>query len=130
MKMGRAMTMTRLRLASLALAIALAPGLASAQINPFKGRGADRLSGSDVQMLIDASNQLLARPSLGKGATENWKNDQTGASGSVSLKGNSRRNGLACRILSYQAHSGSGVSPRASTLTWCKTQDGSWKIAP
>jgi len=123
------MTMTQLRLFLAALAIGLAPGFAGAQINPFKGRGADRLSGGDIQMLMDASNRLLAQPSPHKGAAEHWKNDQTGAAGSVSLTGNSRHDGLACRILSYQAHSGSGMSPRSSTLTWCKTQDGSWKIA-
>ena len=49
------MTMNRLRLAFLAMAIGLAPGLASAQINPFRGRGADRLSNADIQMLMDAS---------------------------------------------------------------------------
>jgi surface antigen len=124
------MTMTRLRLASLALIVGLAPGLASAQINPFRGRGADKLTADDVRMLMDASNRLLARPSLHTGASESWKNDQSGASGSVSLKGNSRRHGLACRTLGYQAHSGAGVSPSGSTLIWCKTQDGSWKIAP
>jgi surface antigen len=123
------MTMIRLRLLLLALAIGLAPGLASAQINPFRGRGADRLNSDDVRMLMDASDRLLAEPSPSPGASESWKNTRSGASGSVSLKGNSRRNGLACRILSYQAHSGSGMSPRSSTLTWCKTQDGSWKIA-
>jgi len=125
----RDMTMTRLRLAFLALAIGLAPGLASAQINPFRGRGADRLSNADVQMLMDASSRLLAQPTLKKGAAEHWKNDRTGSSGSVSLQGNTRRQGLACRVLNYQARSGAGINPRSSTLTWCKTQDGTWKIA-
>ncbi len=124
------MTMTRLRLSLVALAIGLAPGLASAQINPFRGRGADRLTAADTRMLMDASSRLLARPSLHTGASESWKNDQTGASGSVRVNGSSHRHGMSCRTLGYQAHSGAGVSPRGGTLVWCKTQDGTWKIAP
>ncbi len=123
------MTMIRLALAFLVLIVGLAPGLASAQINPFKGRGADRLNSDDVRMLMDASTRLLAQPRLEKGAAERWKNDRSGASGSVSLQGNTRRHGLACRVLDYHARSGAGTSPRSSTLTWCKTQDGTWKIA-
>jgi surface antigen len=124
------MTMTRLRLASLALVVGLAPGLASAQINPFKGRGADRLNSDDVRMLMDASNLLLAEPSPSAGASESWKNDRSGASGSVRLESTSQLHGLPCRVLLYQGKSGAGVSPRDGTLTWCRVQDGSWMIAP
>lgn len=121
--------MTRLRLAAVALVVGLAPAIAVAQINPFRGRGAASLTNADMQMLIDASNRLLARPSLKTGISESWKNDQTGASGSVAVKGTSHRRGLLCHALGYQAHSGAGLSPRNTTLTWCKVPDGSWKIA-
>lgn len=121
--------MPPLRFAALALIVGLAPGIAVAQINPFRGRGADRLTNADMQMLMSASDRLLARPSLRTGTSESWKNDQTGASGSVAVKGTSHRHGLLCHALGYRARSGAGLSPRDNTLTWCKTPDGEWKIA-
>ena len=124
------MTMTRLRLASLALIVGLAPGLASAQINPFRGRGADRLNSDDVRMLMDASNRLLANPQASAGASEQWKNTRSGASGTIRIESTPQIHDLPCRVLLYQGKSGAGVSPRDGTLTWCRVKDGSWMIAP
>jgi surface antigen len=124
------MTMTRFRLAFLALLVGLAPGLASAQINPFKGRGADRLNSDDVRMLMDASNRLLAEPSPSAGASESWKNTRSGASGTVRLESSTQIRDLPCRVLLYHGKSGAGASPRDATLTWCRVADGRWLIAP
>ncbi|MBN9559909.1 MAG: hypothetical protein J0H14_04155 [Alphaproteobacteria bacterium] len=124
------MTMTRLRLAFLALAIGFAPGLASAQVNPFKGRGADRLNSQDVQMLMDASNRLLAEPSPSVGATESWKNTRSGASGTVRLESTTQLRDMPCRVLIYRGRSSAGAGPRDATLTWCRVADGRWMIAP
>jgi surface antigen len=122
--------MTRLRLASVVLILGLAPGLASAQVNPFKGRGADRLNSDDVRMLMDASNRLLAEPSPSPGASESWNNTRSGASGTVRLENSTQLRDLPCRVLLYHGKSGAGVSPRDATLTWCRVPDGRWMIAP
>ena len=122
-------SMNRVRLASLALIVGLAPAIAGAQINPFRGIGANRLSNDDVQMLTDASNRLLARTPLPLGSSEEWKNDRTGASGSVAVTSTLRLHGLPCHALRYRSRSAASAPTRSGTLTWCKVRDGSWKIA-
>ena len=114
---------------ALALLAALAPGPASAQINPFRGLGADRLTGDDVRMLTETGNRLLGRSPLPNGSSESWRNDSTGASGSVRVNNTFQRQGMVCHTLAYQARTRTGLAPRTNTLVWCRTRNGAWKIA-
>jgi surface antigen len=115
--------------AALVAIILVAPALASAQINPFRGRGADKLTGDDVRKVIETSDKLLARDRLPVGSSEEWKNDATGASGRVRVSNDLRRHGLACHTLAYEAKTRTGLAPKSTTLVWCRDKDGAWKIA-
>jgi len=98
------------------------------QINPFRGGRGTPLSASDITALTDATNRLLDQPHVASGAKETWSNPESGASGTATAGSAVKRQGLACRVVSYQIALPNQRSERNRTLTWCKTKDG-WKIA-
>ncbi len=121
------------RLLSLGCVVALAAGLlpstASAQINPFRGRGADQLTAQDLDAAGDAVRRLLAHDPLPTGATETWRNERSGAHGFVRAGNSLTRHGLSCRQVHYSGQTARGLHPRGGELNWCRTPDGNWKIA-
>jgi surface antigen len=119
----------RSTLGALALAAALAPGLATAQINPFRGRGAEQMTAQDLNVVADAVRRLLARDPLPDGTVEPWRNEKTGASGSVRAGHSLIRHDLSCRQIHYSGQTARGLHPRSGELDWCRTPDGTWKIA-
>ncbi len=125
----RVANIARLSLGVLALSAAMMPGLASAQINPFRGRGADQITREDLASVGDAVQRLLAHDPLPAGTVETWRNERSGASGFVRAGKSLTRHGLACRQIHYSGQTGRGVHPRNAELDWCKAPDGSWKIA-
>jgi surface antigen len=120
------------RLSAVAFAIGL--GLATAhpaaaQINPFRGSLANRLTNDDFQAMSDAASSLLARDTLTIGATEAWQNPKTGTSGTIDVGRSFKHLSFGCYALNYTVYPGGaqGRSTSRAVLNWCKTSAG-WKI--
>ncbi len=105
---------------------ALCPSLVQAQLNPYHGRSAAGLRADDYKSIDEAVTTLLARPDLNVGSTELWKNDKSGASGTVSVEDTNRHRGLTCHRVNY-ATAQQGGRHRDTVVNWCKTPAG-WKI--
>jgi surface antigen len=120
--------MIRSRFLLLLLLAACLSQPAMAQINPFRGGRGTPLDAADLTALTDATYRLLDRPRLVAGGIETWSNPQSGVSGTATAGNAVQRNGLACRVVRYQATMSGQGRQRSATLTWCKTKDG-WKIA-
>jgi hypothetical protein len=124
--------MRAVRAAAVLMVCGLAGALArpaAAQLNPFRNSFANGIGNDDFQHLTDASNQLLARDHLDVGATEAWRNPQTGAGGTIEVTRNFTHSGLACHALLYRTRPDELRASRANAtrLNWCKTPSG-WKI--
>jgi len=102
---------------------------ASAQINPFRGSFANRLTNDDFQALGDAVTSLLGRDTLTTGATEAWQNPKTGTSGTIEAGRSFKYHGYGCYALHYTVFPGGaqGLSTNRTVLNWCKTSAG-WRI--
>jgi hypothetical protein len=112
----------------LGLAAAMAPP-ASAQINPFRGSFANRLTNDDFQAMSDAATSLLGRDTLTAGATEGWQNPKTGTSCTVEVGRHFKHQSYGCYALHYTVMPGNaqGRATNRTVLNWCKTGEG-WKI--
>jgi surface antigen len=117
-----------------AVALTITLGLAAAQpaaaqINPFAGQLANRLSNDDFRAMGDAVTRLLKRDPLPVGASENWRNPRSRSHGSVKVVRDFKHDSFACHAVDYSAipGSGGGRSATHATLNWCKTPEG-WKI--
>ena len=118
------------RIASIAALLMLTgmalSGQADAQISPFKGKG-PKLDSSDVAMMDAAATPLFEDAAVSPGTARSWKNDRTGAGGTVTLLGSTTYQGLVCRQLRYDVT----IPPRPSApyrVDWCQTRDGTWKM--
>jgi hypothetical protein len=102
---------------------------AQAQINPFRGSFANRLTNDDFQAMGDAANSLLGRDPLTTGDTEVWKNPKTGTAGTIEVGRNFKHLTYACYALHYTVMPGGadGRATNRTVLNWCKTSAG-WRI--
>jgi len=121
-----------LKLPIMALAVGLALAAAQpagAQINPFRGSFANRLTNDDFQAISDAASSLLGRDNLTVGATEAWQNPKSGASGTVEVGRRFKYKTYGCYALHYTVMPGGaqGRSTSRTVLDWCKTGEG-WRI--
>ncbi|MGE4046994.1 MAG: hypothetical protein AB7F35_19185 [Acetobacteraceae bacterium] len=120
--------------AFLPLAVALIPLVgslvpASAQINPFwAGRNDPRMSAEDNNLLLASIDRLNRRKNVDVGASDSWRNPQTGSHGTSSVTGIFQRSGMTCHRMRHEI-STRGDSPEPYDLTWCLTPEGAWKIA-
>jgi hypothetical protein len=117
-----------------AMAFVVAMGLAaahpaSAQINPFRGSFANRLTNDDFEAISNAASSLLGRETLSTGAVEPWQNPKTGASGMIEVGRSFKYRTYGCYALHYTVMPGGagGRATNRTVLNWCKTGDG-WKI--
>jgi hypothetical protein len=106
-------------------------GPANAQLSGYYPFGSDALSLSngDFMRLIDAANQLLRRSPLPVGTTANWRNDQTGSSGTIRVTRTFRHDSMLCHRLDYETVPAGTPPANRTTLDWCNTREG-WKILP
>jgi len=104
---------------------AVTPALA--QINPFGDSSKTKLSPGDFKMVDEATQRLLARPSLAPGAKESWTNPATKSTGTLTVKNRFQRRGFSCVAVGYQSMARGRPPNRAGALNWCKTPKG-WKI--
>jgi hypothetical protein len=121
-----------LKLPMVALAVGLALAAAhpaSAQINPFRGSFANRLTNDDFVAISNAASSLLGRDNLTAGATEAWQNPKTGASGTIEVGRSFKFKTYGCYALHYTVMPGGaqGRSTNRTVLNWCKTGEG-WRI--
>jgi hypothetical protein len=108
----------------------LLTGLAHAQLSGFYPLGADSLSlnNEDFRMMIDAANDLLRRTPLRTGATTSWRNSQTGSKGTISVTKTFHHNAMPCHTLVYETIPARTPPANRTTLNWCSTSGGEWKI--
>jgi hypothetical protein len=98
---------------------------AAAQVNPFPGAKAPKLSAQDITSLLDASRVLNTRNPVMVGQTEAWNGE---TQGTVRLDRIFQAHGTACHTLSYRLRR-AAAKPRVYHLNWCVTPDGAWKNA-
>jgi surface antigen len=98
-----------------------------AQINPFRGLG-PKLTGDDVQLLLDSTARLNKATAPKSGESDDWNNPRTGAHGSTTLTKIYRYHDMACHTLRYQVSPNSTRPLRTYTLDWCETPNGEWKV--
>ena len=127
------MTLRPALLAALLSGVVLSAGAAQAQINPFKTtKGAPQLDDSDLPLLEQAGSKLLAETAPARGASETWRNEATGAAGTVTFLGPTHRTvrgqTYACRRLQYDVTLKDRPTPRTTRVAWCQLPDGAWKI--
>jgi hypothetical protein len=110
-------------------ALVLSAGAASAQINPFPGRDL-AISDSDLAVLGEVAGGLIGGAVVPTGTKLQWYNGETHHRGTIQVLGSSEQDGRPCHRLRYTLPVKSPTGSRAYDLTWCKTPDGDWKIAP
>lgn len=111
----------------LPLAALAAPG--QAQINPFGWQLNQRsLSSDDLTLLFDSTAHLNAMPAVAVGASNAWNNEQTGSSGTTTVTRVYQSGSMPCHDLRYALRPQGQQPPRIYDMTWCKTDDGQWKI--
>jgi surface antigen len=118
-------------LAALSLGAALA-GQTYGQLTGYYPMGADSLSLSndDFVRMIDAANGLLRRSPLPVGTTTNWQNNQTGSTGTIRVTQTFRHGAMLCHRLVYETTPAGTPPANRTTLDWCDTGHGEWKILP
>jgi surface antigen len=119
----------RVVLLLLLAAIPLSVSPAAAQFG-VHFRNAPKLTPADLAMVRKLVRQdLTGKPN---GTTLDWKNPQSGNSGSVTLLDTFRSSGRDCRRVRYIVQPASSQSSAAETNTYvlinCRLADGSWKL--
>jgi surface antigen len=84
-----------------------------------------RFTDQDWDLLRQAGEKALERGADGE--IERWSNPATGASGSIQPLDTTDREGTTCRltVISNSAGDASGTS----RFTFCRQQDGAWRVA-
>jgi hypothetical protein len=108
----------------------LLAGPVHAQLTGFYPMGADSLSlnDDDFRLMIDAANGLLRQSPLRTGATTTWKNSQSGSNGTIHVTKTFNRNAMLCHTLVYETLPAGTPQANRTTLDWCNTGGGAWKI--
>jgi surface antigen len=101
------------------------PALAQSYFGMIWGNS---ITGEDFKQLEDATNTLLKRTPLSRGASESWRNDRSGAHGTIRVQNTFRYKGLLCHKIFYQISPSGAQTTRDLQLSWCNTSDGEWKI--
>ena len=103
-----------------------APALA--QLNPFKS-SVQGLTSEDFQLMSKAAESIYRAPQVKAGNSASWQNPTTGNSGVVTFERSLRLHALPCRELAYAINNKRQGTDQHYTVNWCRTGDGSWKIA-
>ncbi len=108
--------------------IALSPAItAQAQVNPFRSSSGAGMTAEDSRMQNTAARRLVANSNPHDGATEDWKNPRTGASGTITVVNSFQKGDMLCRKVEFASETRNSQNPRKTQLDWCKTPQG-WKI--
>ena len=113
-----------LAMATLAAAIAVAPAHALGPQDGLKNTPASKFNADDVAMMKARVNEALK--SEKEGDVLEWKNEKTGASGSVVPMDRLTWNGLSCRRLKIA--NAFGESKAQAVYKFCEKPPGTWKV--
>ena len=102
----------------------LAPVVQAALTNPFGGDFID-LTEEDMTLLTAAMRTVLEKRVVG--ASEPWKNEKSSHAGLASLIKAFDRDGRQCGTVHHDFAEGDG---KPYVLSFCKFEDGTWKIMP
>jgi surface antigen len=109
---------------AVALLFAMAPPASGAGlIDPF-GRESYKISEEDWELLKLAVRQVLEAQK--EGATANWESKQSGRAGRASLLRVFKRDSMPCGEVEHVFTTGGG---NRYVLPFCRTADGTWKVA-
>ena len=101
---------------------------ASAQMSPFNNGFNGTLNGDDLNAMMIAGQRLYGRNSVHNGASTTWSNPKTGNRGTITVLQSFTEHGMQCRKVKYDNRVVNLEGVRSSTLNWCKTPKGEWKI--
>ena len=111
----------------LTTALAMAGSPVFAQINPFKGWGAD-LSSEDVELLKAAASRLYRSEAPRVGDVERWANTDSGNSGAVALIEIFSVDEMPCRKLRHVVKIEGDADTKSVFVSRCQIPNGEWKI--
>jgi surface antigen len=106
--------------------ITLSPGVATAQINPFRSYRGPVLSKDDLAAGRDAAARLLAKPDPTVGASEAWSGPTSGNTGTMTVERVYKQNGNDCRAVRSTVHYKQG-NERSFVLSTCRVS-GQWRL--
>lgn len=124
--------MNRLPLFALSLSLCFAAsfGVSNAQLNPFRSsRVGSGLNSEDFRVMNATAAQLYERESVANGTSDKWSNPKSGNGGTITVLQSFTRSAMACRKLRYDIRLRARSGSRSYTVNWCKTPDGTWKLA-
>jgi surface antigen len=103
---------------------------AHAQLSGYYPFSSDAVSlnNDDFARMIEAANKLLRQSPLPVGTATNWRNDQTGSSGTIRVTKTFRHQAMLCHKLVYETIPAATPPANKTTLDWCDTGRGEWKI--
>lgn len=82
-----------------------------------------------MALMDKAALPLIEDSTLAPGTSNDWRNEASGWSGTVTFKRSAKRGKLSCRVLDYRIATPQRPADRNYTITWCRDTDGTWKIA-
>ena len=101
-------------------------GLGRAQTVPFSDTF--RVTTEDVKAMDDALDRMFENPNVRPGAKESWKNEKSGASGSVQLLQEFLKQGFPCKRILYVIKMKGTRDPSTLFIDYCEVAEGDWKI--
>ena len=109
-----------------ALVLLLVPAGAQAQVFPFLGTQGPFLNRADFALADAAARKLLEPQPAAKGTVENWTDQASGNSGSLTMGRAYRKHGRDCRSVSWHDAFKAGEK-RTVALDTCRIA-GVWKL--
>lgn len=92
----------------------------------FGGRGGTDFTSEDWSMFSDAMRKVLNEGETG--SRGDWSNPKTGLRGDMTIEGAYERDGLSCRHVRFNIMRAQNQNPYQ--MNFCKTDRGTWAIAP
>lgn len=96
-------------------------------VNPF-GRARAEFTKGDLMALRAELWPLLDKRA--DGTVDAWRNPQTGNVGTMQIDKSYQWKGLRCRTVTHVVRLKAYKNPRRFVVSYCKTADAVWKIAP
>jgi surface antigen len=124
MTLGKMAQVSATLLFCAALSLTVAPPASGAALNDPFGRDSYRLSEADWELLKQSVRQVLEAQK--QGATADWAGKQSGRAGRATLLRVFERDGMPCGEIEHVFTAGGG---NRYVLPFCRTGDGTWKVA-
>ena len=108
------------------LGLVLSLPISAVEWNFLRYSPTNHFTEQDWELLQQAGREALANGA--DGDIRGWSNPDTGAYGTIQPLDTTEREGMTCRraVVYNNARGASGTS----RFTFCKQEDGSWRVAP